>query len=221
MLNGKRVRVLALVPLLLLGVLAEGLAGQSTNRETRLLRPDELVISPGDLLTIRVWPETNLGGEYPVEASGVVYLPMLGGVQAGGETVEAFRGQLRERFAETMRSPVVSVTLLFRVSVVGAVRGPGLYMVDPTQTLFDVISRAGGFMDEARQDDLRLIRDGKVIEVNARRALETGEALLAVSLRSGDRVVVPRKSRVTINAIYQLLQAAAIMVTLITVLRTN
>jgi protein involved in polysaccharide export with SLBB domain len=81
----------------------------------------------------------------------------------------------------------------FRVSVLGAVQRPGLYYVTPANTLYDVIALAGGFRPEARDDRLRVVRENQVIDVNARRALESGEALSGLRLRSGDQVVVPAR----------------------------
>ena len=166
---------------------------QSTAPGTDAIDPDQFVVRPGNVLRITVWPDNALGGEFPVEESGFVYLPVLGPVRVGGMSLEALRNQLREAYGEAIRVPVVTVTPLFWVSVLGAVNRPGLYRVDPTQSLFDVLSLAGGMRQDAKENELRLIRGEQVLEINATSALETGEAQLALALRSGDRIVVPRR----------------------------
>lgn len=152
---------------------------------------DDLVLRPGDILRITVWPEQGLGGEFVVEESGFVYLPYLQAVQAAGVSIDELRAELRLGYSETIRNPVVSITPVFRVTVMGEVQRPGVYSITPTSTLFDVIGLAGGFRLEADQERLRVVRPGQVVEYDALRALELGENMDAVSLRSGDQVVVP------------------------------
>jgi polysaccharide biosynthesis/export protein len=153
---------------------------------------DDLVLQPGDILRITVWPEQGLGGEFVVEESGFVYLPYLQAVRAAGVSIDELRAELRLGYSETIRNPVVSITPVFRVTVMGEVQRPGVYSITPSSTLFDVIGLAGGFRLEADQERLRVVRPGQVVEYDALRALEFGENMDAVSLRSGDQVVVPR-----------------------------
>ncbi|MEJ2504499.1 MAG: polysaccharide biosynthesis/export family protein [Gemmatimonadota bacterium] len=138
---------------------------------------NDLVIRTGDVLNITVWPDRELGGEFPVEETGYVHLPIIGSVQAEGMQLSRLREQLREGYSSTLRNPVVTITPLFRVSVLGEVRAPSLYTISPTNTLFDVISMAGGFTPEANQGKIRVVRQGRVVEFDAGRALETGEGL--------------------------------------------
>jgi polysaccharide export outer membrane protein len=174
------------------------------------------VVRSGDVLAIRIWPETQLGGEFPVEESGAVHLPFLGEVRAGDRSLDSLRAELRARYAQALKTPVVSVTPLFRVSVLGAVVRPGLYRIDPTQTLFDVVSQAGGFRPDANPDRLRVVRAGQVMELNARQALRTGETFGALALQSGDRIVVPEKGRaLSLQNVFYVLQSAVMVATLI------
>jgi polysaccharide biosynthesis/export protein len=175
----------------------------------------DFVVRAGDILKIRVWPDTALGGEYPVEETGLVYLPVLGEIQAGGVRLATLRSELRRLYGEALRSPSVSVTPMFAVSVLGAVQRPGLYRVDPAHTLFDVISLAGGFRDNARMDRIRVVRDGQVVEVNARHTMDTGGDDLALMLHSGDRIVVPEGRQWRMLDLFYGLQSLVLLVTLI------
>lgn len=196
-------------------------AAQATGGIPDASSDGEYIVRAGDVLHVRVWPDAALGGEYPVEESGVVYLPVLGEVRAAGMTLEALRRELRERYGQAIKTPVVAVTPRFRVSVLGAVQRPGLYLADPTQSVFDVISLAGGFRGDAKERAIRIIREGRVLEINAQRALETGEALLAMELRSGDRIVVPARGGriVSFQNVFFLLQSAVLLATLIELTR--
>ncbi len=153
----------------------------------------ETSLRPGDVLRISVWPDTGLGGEFPVEADGNVYLPFLGSVVAAGVPGDGLRTRIREGFQSAQRNAVVTVTPLYRIGVTGAVQKPGLYLVPPTDGFFDLIANAGGFHAEADQGKVTVVRDGQVLRLNAEEALKTGETLPldALSLKSGDQVVVP------------------------------
>lgn len=176
----------------------------------------EFRVRPGDVLRIQVWPDTLLGGRYPIEDTGLIHLPALGAVRAGGRTLAELRTELRQRYGEALKAPIVTVTPIFRVSVIGAVQRPGLYEADPTRSVFDVISEAGGFRDDADAGDVRLIRDGRVYEINADDALEAGTTSMALGLRSGDRIVVPRQRfDFGMRDVLFVLQSVSLLLTLI------
>ncbi|HKJ01274.1 MAG TPA: polysaccharide biosynthesis/export family protein [Longimicrobiales bacterium] len=172
---------------------AQGAVAQST-----LAAQDSLTLHPGDLLRIQVWPDDKLGGEFTVEETGIVYLPLLGAVRTAGLPISRLRAQLRSSYAEVMKNPVVTVTPVFHVGVLGEVRSPGVQPVTPTQTLLDVIGMAGGFTNNADENKIRIIRAGQVIHIDASRVLEGGEnagkaaeELANLHLRSGDQILVP------------------------------
>jgi protein involved in polysaccharide export with SLBB domain len=152
-------------------------------------------LRPGDVVRIGVWPNTELSGDFEVEDTGYVYLPLLGAMRVEGTSINQLREDLRRGFGEVMQNPVVSVTAMYRVTITGEVRAPGIQMITATSGLFDVIGMAGGFREEADSEKVRVVRRGQVIEFDALRALETGEGMDAIQLRSGDHIVVPRLRR--------------------------
>jgi polysaccharide export outer membrane protein len=112
------------------------------------------VLGPQDTLTIRVVNMDEMGDEpYPIDLSGVVTLPRIGRVHAGGLTVEQLQDQLTEKFKEYLQDPVVSIVIAEYhsqpVSVLGAVESPGVHQIRGNKTLFEVISEAGGLKDDA------------------------------------------------------------------------
>ena len=152
---------------------------------------EQVVLRPGDVLSIRVWPNAEFSGEFAVEESGYVYLPYLQEVRAGGVSIQELRDQLRRGYGEAMRNPVVTVTPMYRVTVTGEVQRPGVHTITPTHSLFDVLGLSGGFRPAADAENLRVVRAGEVIAFDALRVLETGQGMDAIQLRSGDHIVVP------------------------------
>jgi protein involved in polysaccharide export with SLBB domain len=170
-----------------------------------------LVLRPGDALRITVWPNSELGGEFVIDDAGYVHLPVLADVRVAGIPVDRVREDLRRRYAEGMRNPVVNVTPVFDVIVVGAVQRPGVYSITPTHSLFDVLGMAGGFQGTAAGDRLRIVRPGEVVRFDAVRALERGEDMDAIRLRSGDHIVVPQARHFNWRNILTVVQTASLL----------
>jgi protein involved in polysaccharide export with SLBB domain len=154
----------------------------------------QTVLRTGDILRINVWPNTELGGEFTIEEDGYVYLPLLAEVPAAGVSVDDLRVELRRRYSEVQRNPVVTVTPMFRVSVTGGVQRPGIHTITPNTSLLDVVVMSGGFQGSADSENVRIVRPGQVTDYDAMRALETGEGMEAITLQSGDHIVVPMRS---------------------------
>jgi polysaccharide biosynthesis/export protein len=157
-------------------------------------QPD-LRLRPGDALRVAVKNEPELSGDFPVASDGTVMLPIVGLTAAADRAFDGLRAELAGRYAEELADPEVQITALVRVSVLGEVRNPGLFLVDPTHAVRDVIALAGGLTPSAKRDAILITRGG--VEVAA--AYEAGADELAGALRSGDEVFVARRSWLSEN----------------------
>lgn len=155
---------------------------------------DQRALRPGDVVRVAVWPQAELGGEFPIDERGTLNLPQIGPVQAGGMTGEELRTSLESMYQLDMQNPVVTVTPLFTVLILGQVRSPGVYQVTPVTSWLQAIAMAGGFRSEADEEKIRLVRDGVVTEIDAVRAMESGSTVNTQLLQSGDQIVVPEQS---------------------------
>ena len=110
------------------------------------------VLGPDDEIMIRgiEAPEISDKPDKPVliGTNGNITLPLIGRVKAGGLTVEQLEAELNTRFKTFIQEPQISVTVTeFRsqpVSVFGAVNKPGVVQLRGQQTLYQVLSMAGG-----------------------------------------------------------------------------
>jgi polysaccharide biosynthesis/export protein len=118
------------------------------------------VLGPDDEIMIRGIdaPEISDKPDKPekpvlIGTNGNITLPLIGRVKAGGLTVEQLEAELTMRFKEFIQDPQISVTVTeFRsqpVSVFGAVTKPGVVQLRGRQTLYEVLSMAGGPRDTA------------------------------------------------------------------------
>jgi polysaccharide biosynthesis/export protein len=159
----------------------------------------DVTLQPGDVMRVKFWPEVQYSGDYEVETSGVVAMPLLGEMHVGGRSLSDVRNEVREKYRALTTNGVAMVSLQFRVSVIGQVVRPGLFLVDATQTVFDALSQAGGPTPGADLAHIRLLRNDRVIVLNAQETFETGAPMLGIVLQSGDRIVVPEKASTWLN----------------------
>jgi polysaccharide biosynthesis/export protein len=114
----------------------------------------EYRIGPEDVLSINVFEAQELNREVRVSGDGEISLPLLGSVRATGLTPRELEFVLQELLHRTyMKDPHVSVFVRemqsHPVSVMGAVRRPGVFQIRGSKTLLEVLSLAEGLADDA------------------------------------------------------------------------
>jgi polysaccharide export outer membrane protein len=155
------------------------------------------VLRAGDVLKIVVYRDKELTGEYLIDSRGELQIPGLGVIQAAGldpaQVKDSLRaGLLRRGFT----NPEIAVQPLIRVSVLGEIRAPALYPVDPGISLIQLVTIAGGPTPNANLRRTRVVREGRVFEVDLQSALG-GSASGKVVLYSNDVVVIPKRTGFT------------------------
>jgi len=165
---------------------------------------------------LRIWalgiPEIS---EQPVliSADGFVDLAHLGRVLAAGLTVEELKTKLIGLFRDFVKEPDVSVSVVaFRsqpVTVIGAVRTPGIRPLQGPATLIDMISAAGGLSENAGSKIriTRRITAGRiplpgatedatgqlsVVDVKVRELIESSESVENIQIVAHDIISVSK-----------------------------
>lgn len=147
-------------------------------------------LQPGDIVRLRIWREPDLSGDFAVDQSGSVTFPKLGPVRVAEESAESLKARLVTAYQEFLRNPSVDVVVLRRVNVLGAVKNPGLYPVDPTMTIADAVALAGGATADGDRHRIELLRNGSRLDVT----LSDQSRIADLPLRSGDQLFVPERS---------------------------
>jgi polysaccharide export outer membrane protein len=151
-------------------------------------------LRPGDVLDVVVFREKELSNKYLIDSRGFVQIPGLGVVQAAGLDPTQVKARLIDSLrARGFERPEISVQPLIRVSVLGQVRTPGLFPVDPGTSLIQLLTIAGGPGENAELRKTRVVRDGRAYTVDLESALG-GSPAGRVVLYSNDYVVVPKRS---------------------------
>lgn len=172
----------------------------------------DLGLRPGDAVSVEVWREPDLTGTFTVDDRGIVTVPLLGEREVAGLGPAELRDDLLTDYREYLQNPSIQITVLRRINILGAVTEPGLYPVDATISLSEALGLAGGITPSGDQDDIRVIRGGRVIH----RALDQATMVGAVDIRSGDQVVVGEKGWFARNPgalVGSLLGATAVIIT--------
>ncbi len=153
----------------------------------------KVTLKPGDIVRVSIWRQSDLSGEYIVDEEGFLMLPLIGAVDAGDVSTESLRTSLIEEYDYYLKEPYITVTPLFRVNVMGEVASPGLYNVDATVSLADLLAMAGGITDSGSENKIMMVRDNRVIKEDLSLALEKGKPIEEIGIQSGDKIVVRKR----------------------------
>lgn len=120
-------------------------------------------IAPLDKLSVNVFQVGDLTGEYSVDLTGHIAMPLIGSVRAVDLTTAELQQELYHKLNETyLRNPDVTVGVLSSsgssITVEGSVRRPGVFPVPGRVTLIQSIAMAGGTDDAANERRVAVFR---------------------------------------------------------------
>jgi polysaccharide export outer membrane protein len=179
------------------------------------------VLGPGDQLFIRVGEVPEIGDKpVRIDPGGYISLPLVGRVRASNLSLERFESELIQRFKTYLYKPDLTVSVAEirsqPVSVIGAVKNPGVFQVEGRKTVMEVLSLAGG-LDRTAGPVLKITRPLKsgriplegaeddeggnfsVATLNLRPLLEAKRPQDNVEVKPNDIVSVPRASLIYVT----------------------
>jgi len=124
-------------------------------------------LGTGDKLRITVYGEEDLSGEFLVDGSGQVQLPLVGQVKAATLTIHEFVAEVSNSLKEGyLKDPKVSVEVLnYRpFYIFGEVNKPGEYPYENGLSVLGAIALAGGYTYRANDNDVYVRRAGSTKE---------------------------------------------------------
>jgi polysaccharide export outer membrane protein len=129
--------------------LQETLGGPSRDSRTDASR-----LGPDDLLMISVFEAPEMNATVRISSGGEISLQLLGPMHAAGLTPQELESVVQARLRQSyMKDPHVGVFVQelqsHSVSVVGAVKAPGVFQIRGTKTVIEVLSMAQGLADDA------------------------------------------------------------------------
>jgi protein involved in polysaccharide export with SLBB domain len=147
------------------------------------------VLGPADKVRIKVYGETDITGEYEVNSTGFVSVPLAGQIRAAGLTTRQLEGAVRARLAEgIVNDPRVNVEIATYAPfyIHGEVKTAGEFAYRIGLTVQDAVALAGGFTYRANDQKVYVRHAGSMIE-----EICLLDAPLAVS--PGDNIRIPER----------------------------
>jgi polysaccharide export outer membrane protein len=175
-------------------------ADASTSVQQAPALESKYVIGAADVLAVDVWHEQELSKVLPVRPDGKLSLPLIGELQAGGQTPLQLQDTIAQRLKGYLENPQVTVivqdTKSQTFSVVGEVQRPGSFTFGHAVSVLDAVALAGGLRDFAKSKKMYVLRtaaDGshQKLPVNYNDVVKGKRPSENIILQSHDTVVVP------------------------------
>ena len=161
---------------------------------------DSFVIGNDDVLAINVWKEPDLSRSIPVRSDGRISLPLVGEVQAAGQTPLKLEQDIANKLQPYLEEPEVTVMVQQinsqKFNILGKVVKPGSYPLTNSATVLDAIALAGGCRDFAKEGSIYILRqnpDGgeSRIPFNYKDVIKGKNISQNIRLQPHDTIVVP------------------------------
>ena len=151
-----------LVPVLCAGLIAACAGPRSSTMApaaapTAMTAAQAYKLDAGDKLRVIVFGEMDLGGEYEVDGSGYVRLPLIGQLRAGGLAVNEFENSMKAELEKGyLKNARVSVEVInYRpFYILGQVNKPGEYPYVNGMSVLNAVALAGGYTYRANESNV-------------------------------------------------------------------
>ena len=185
--------------------------------------PEKYYVGPSDILSVNIWISPPLNFSLTVTPEGTLIIPTVGEVRITDLTLGEAKKKIIDEIKKKYLSGTPSITLLsprqITVTVTGAVRNPGKYILNATDRVDNAIVLANKKLKdilpednsivigrEIRKDETTQFNEGNQTKRNIQLMRRTGERLRVDALqyyatrndrwnpflREGDEIFVPR-----------------------------
>jgi polysaccharide export outer membrane protein len=160
-----------------------------------LLGLNAQILEPGDGVRITFYniTEDDVSGDFFIQQKGNLQLPYIGMIATQNKEFSLIRSEIEGKLDSLYRGVELIVLPLYRISVLGEVRSPGVYYVTGVEKLMDVIALAGGETSDSDMSEIYVERKDKEFVFDAEELIEQETNIKDFYLQSGDRVFVSRK----------------------------
>jgi len=121
------------------------------------------ILGPNDRIRLKVYGEADITGEYEIDNTGNVSIPLAGHIKAAGATTRQLEKSIASALAKgIVRDPRVNVEIAqYRpYYILGEVKKSGEYPYRNGLTVLDAVASAGGFTYRANENKVYLRRAG-------------------------------------------------------------
>ena len=194
----------------------------STSAVGDLPLPNDYKISFRDQLSIVLSGSRDNIFDLSVKLDGTILFPELGAIYVVDKTL----GQVKELLASLISQSYIGVQIdvslknlsAKKITIVGAVKTPGTYLVNPFSTITSALAYSGGISEIGTLRNIKLIRkNGDVFQFDLYELLINGNRTRDITIEAGDTILIDAaKQFVTLRgevrrpAIYEVLETETI-----------
>lgn len=157
--------------------------------------PNDYKISLNDQFTVILSGSKDSIFDLNVNLDGTILFPELGSVSVVGETFEDIKNKLRNLIDQSYIGVQIDLSLknlsAKKITIVGAVKTPGTYLVNPFSTISSALAYSGGISEIGTLRNIRLIRtNGKIYNFDLYKLLINGDRSDDITIESGDVIII-------------------------------
>ena len=177
---------------------------QSTTRAslTTDVNDYQYLIGPGDSLTIFVWRNPEVSGQFIVRPDGKVTTSLVEDIDVAGRTPTMLAREIEEQLSTYINNPRVTVSvnnftgpLSEQVRVIGEATNPSAVNYTEHMTLLDLMIAVGGLTEFADGNGAKLVRvinnKKTTFDINIDDLIRDGDISENVDMLPGDIVIIP------------------------------
>ncbi|AFT79209.1 polysaccharide biosynthesis/export protein [Alteromonas macleodii str. 'Black Sea 11'] len=162
----------------------------------------QYLIGPGDTLTIFVWRNPEVSGQFVVRPDGKVTTSLVEDIDVAGKTPSMLAREIEEQLSTYINSPRVTVSvnsfsgpLSEQVRVIGEATNPSAVNYTEHMTLLDLMIAVGGLTEFAHGNGAKLVRvvngQQKTYTLDIDDLIRSGDISKNVDILPGDIVIIP------------------------------
>lgn len=162
----------------------------------------QYLIGPGDSLTIFVWRNPEISGNFIVRPDGKVTTSLVEDIDVAGRTPTMLAREIEEALSTYINNPRVTVSvnnfagpLSEQVRVIGEATNPSAVSYTEHMTLLDLMIAVGGLTEFANGNNAKLVRvtngQQRSYDLSIDDLIREGDISKNVDILPGDIVIIP------------------------------
>ena len=157
--------------------------------------PNDYKISLGDTFKVILSGSQEKIFDLTVQLDGTVFFPELGSISVVGESFEDVKIKFKNLIEQSYVGVEIDLALknlkAKKISIIGAVKKPGTYLVNPFTTISNSLAYSGGIENFGSLRNIKLVRpNGKTFIFDLYDFLIDGDRSSDITIESGDVVIV-------------------------------
>ena len=180
--------------------------------------PNDYKISLRDQFTVILSGSKDAIFNLNVKLDGTILFPELGAISVVGLSLKDVKAKLEQLIEQSYIGVNIDISIqnlsAKKITIVGAVKTPGTYLINPFSTITGALAYSGGVSEIGSLRDIKLIRNNEeIFSFDLYDLLVRGDRSKDVTLEAGDTLLIKAASQfVEINgavkrpAIYEILE---------------